>query len=106
MHSHYAGTSAQEAERRFIELCQRQIDFGGHFYRVSRQKETRPSGDLLLAIMPRGIVVFESLRGRRQPVSEHVWQRTETVQFDKKKFVIVSLNGEPDEIFYTDHHSK
>lgn len=46
--------------------------------------------------------------GLRQELSEHVWPETQTLQFDKKKFVIVaSRDGmQTEAIFYTDHHTK
>uniref|UniRef100_A0A0M3HLM1 FERM_C domain-containing protein n=1 Tax=Ascaris lumbricoides TaxID=6252 RepID=A0A0M3HLM1_ASCLU len=43
----------------------------------------------------------------RQPVAEHLWQNTQTLQFDKKRFVIVSeVHQPPQSVFYTDHYTK
>lgn len=58
--------------------------------------------------MPKGIAVYEEEGGLRQKLSEHLWKDTQTLQFDKKKFVIIAVkDGYPSEtIFYTDHHTK
>ncbi len=45
--------------------------------------------------------------GARKPIMEHVWGDTQTLQFDKKRFVIVSAKNSPRcSVFYTDHYTK
>lgn len=42
-------------------------------------------------------------------IAEHVWPQTQTLQFDKKRFVIVAVGSHDEQIestFYTDHHTK
>ncbi|GMR50774.1 hypothetical protein PMAYCL1PPCAC_20969 [Pristionchus mayeri] len=121
LHSHYAGTKEKEAQLKFIEMCQRLPDYGCHSYRVFRSKAAATSSPspfdsdsgaaLWIGIMPKGIVVSESQMGQRAQFAEHPWQRTHTLQFDKKRFVIVDLAVDADgdrkqSTFFTDHHSK
>ncbi|CAJ0603570.1 unnamed protein product [Cylicocyclus nassatus] len=118
MHGHYAGTKSVDAEHKFIQICQRHRDFGAHLHRVFRNKPTGNHGAapfdpdtgaaLWVAIMPRGIGVYEEQGSVRELLAEHLWQDTQTLQFDKKKFVIIAVEGnqQTESIFYTDHHTK
>uniref|UniRef100_F1KQZ6 Tyrosine-protein phosphatase non-receptor type 13 n=1 Tax=Ascaris suum TaxID=6253 RepID=F1KQZ6_ASCSU len=118
LHSHYSGLKSREAEMQYIMRCQRLADYGGHFHRVYKSKPSSnlgntPLGDpqtgtaQWIGILPRGIVQYEEHRGMRQPVAEHLWQNTQTLQFDKKRFVIVSeVHQPPQSVFYTDHYTK
>ncbi|EYC10536.1 hypothetical protein Y032_0055g2609 [Ancylostoma ceylanicum] len=118
MHGHYAGTKSLEAEHKFIQICQRHRDFGAHLHRVFRNKPTGNHGAapfdpdtgaaLWIAIMPRGIGVYEEQGSVRELLAEHLWQDTQTLQFDRKKFVIIAVEGsqQTESIFYTDHHTK
>ncbi|GMS97606.1 hypothetical protein PENTCL1PPCAC_19781, partial [Pristionchus entomophagus] len=121
LHSHYSGTTEKEAQQKFIEMCQRMPDYGCHSYRVFRSKAAATSSPspfdsdsgaaLWIGIMPKGIVVSESQMGQRAQFAEHPWQRTHTLQFDKKRFVIVDLAVDNDgdrkqSTFFVDHHSK
>ncbi|KIH43616.1 FERM central domain protein, partial [Ancylostoma duodenale] len=101
MHGHYAGTKPLEAEHKFIQICQRHRDFGAHLHRVFRNKPTGNHGAapfdpdtgaaLWIAIMPRGIGVYEEQGSVRELLAEHLWQDTQTLQFDRKKFVIIAV---------------
>ncbi|KAK6025937.1 hypothetical protein OSTOST_08144, partial [Ostertagia ostertagi] len=44
----------------------------------------------------------------RELLAEHLWQDTQTLQFDRKKFVIIAVEGsqQTESIFFTDHHTK
>ncbi|KAK6752468.1 hypothetical protein RB195_003721 [Necator americanus] len=118
MHGHYAGTTSQDAEHKFIQICQRHRDFGAHLHRVFRNKPIGTHGAapfdpdtgaaLWIAIMPRGIGVYEEQGSVRELLAEHLWQDTQTLQFDRKKFVIIAVEGsqQTESIFYTDHHTK
>ncbi|KHJ97759.1 PDZ/DHR/GLGF domain protein [Oesophagostomum dentatum] len=118
MHGHYAGTKSSDAEHKFIQICQRHRDFGAHLHRVFRNKPTGNHGAapfdpdtgaaLWIAIMPRGIAVYEEQGSVRELLAEHLWQNTQTLQFDRKKFVIIAVEGsqQTESIFYTDHHTK
>ncbi|VDM51999.1 unnamed protein product [Angiostrongylus costaricensis] len=130
MHGHYVGTKPTDAEHMFIQICQRHRDFGAHLHRVFRNKPTGSQGSapfdpdtgaaLWIAIMPRGISVYEEQWGNifvisvmfqgsaRELLAEHLWQDTQTLQFDRKKFVIIAIEGsqQTESIFYTDHHTK
>ncbi|VDM85251.1 unnamed protein product [Strongylus vulgaris] len=118
MHGHYAGTKSSDAEHKFIQICQRHRDFGAHLHRVFRNKPTGNHGAapfdpdtgaaLWIAIMPRGIGVYEEQGPVRELLAEHLWQDTQTLQFDRKKFVIIAVEGsqQTESIFYTDHHTK
>ncbi|KAJ1364361.1 hypothetical protein KIN20_024446 [Parelaphostrongylus tenuis] len=118
MHGHYVGTKPTDAEHMFIQICQRHRDFGAHLHRVFRNKPTSSQGAapfdpdtgaaLWIAIMPRGISVYEEQGPARELLAEHLWQDTQTLQFDRKKFVIVAIEGsqQTESIFYTDHHTK
>ncbi|VDM37179.1 unnamed protein product [Toxocara canis] len=118
LHSHYSGLKSREAETQYIMRCQRLSDYGGHFHRVYKTKPSSnlgntPLGDpqtgfaQWIGILPRGVVQYEEHRGVRQPVAEHLWQDTQTLQFDKKRFVIVSEVHQPAQsVFYTDHYTK
>ncbi|PAV92162.1 hypothetical protein WR25_05329 isoform B [Diploscapter pachys] len=102
-------------------LCQRHADFGCHLHRVFRTKPTATHGSspfdpdtgscLWIGIHPRGIRIYEEQGGVREIRAEHQWQETQTLQFDKKKFVIIATDKDSDgeqieSIFYTDHHTK
>lgn len=118
LHNNYANVPSIEAEHKFIQICQRHSDFGAHLHRVFRSKPAMPVGAapfdpdtgaaLWIAIMPRGISVYEEEGGVRQKLSEHLWPDTQTLQFDKKKFVIIAVRDghQTETIFYTDHHTK
>uniref|UniRef100_A0A914XM52 Uncharacterized protein n=1 Tax=Plectus sambesii TaxID=2011161 RepID=A0A914XM52_9BILA len=122
LHSQYSGMSPREAEIELLKMCQAEREYGIHFHRVFRSKPSlnlgnTPLGDpetgtaLWIGIMPRGIVVFEERSGTRVATSQHPWQETQTLQFDKKRFVIVGVTpkdgGEPKKtIFYTDDYKK
>ncbi|KJH48924.1 PDZ/DHR/GLGF domain protein [Dictyocaulus viviparus] len=95
MHGHYAGTKSTKAEHMFIQICQRHRDFGAHFHRLYRNKPVGthaavpfdPDSDaaLWIAIMPRGIAVYEEQGLAKELLAEHLWQNTQTLQFDRKK---------------------
>ncbi|CCD68260.2 Protein kinase domain-containing protein [Caenorhabditis elegans] len=119
LHGHYAGTRISEAKHKYIQICQRHPDFGAHVHRVFRTKPTSAHGaspfdpdtgsSLWIGIMPRGISIYEQQGGAREVIAEHVWPQTQTLQFDKKRFVIVAVGAHDEQIestFYTDHHSK
>ncbi|EJW88731.1 hypothetical protein WUBG_00364, partial [Wuchereria bancrofti] len=117
-HGKYRGMKQQDAEKHFILLCQRLSDYGAHLHRVFASKPSinlgnTPLGDpetgvaQWIGIMTRGIVLFEEERGGRHAQIEHLWQNTQTLQFDKKRFVIASEIHEPSiNVFYTDHYTK
>ncbi|KAL3982712.1 PDZ domain (Also known as DHR or GLGF) family protein [Acanthocheilonema viteae] len=117
-HGRYRGMKQQDAEKRFILLCQRLPDYGAHLHRVFASKPSinlgnTPLGDpetgvaQWIGIMTRGIVLFEEESGGRHAQIEHLWQNTQTLQFDKKRFVIASEIHEPStNVFYTDHYTK
>ncbi|MCP9265808.1 hypothetical protein DINM_021198 [Dirofilaria immitis] len=117
-HGRYRGMKQQDAEKRFILLCQRLPDYGAHLHRVFASKPSinlgnTPLGDpetgvaQWIGIMTRGVVLFEEESDGRHAQIEHLWQNTQTLQFDKKRFVIVSEIHEPTtSIFYTDHYTK
>ncbi|CAJ0573755.1 unnamed protein product, partial [Mesorhabditis spiculigera] len=117
-HEKYRGLRAKEAETRYIQVCTCLPDYGAHLHRVFRSKPSTAHGaspfdpdtgaNMWIAIMPKGIIVLEEQAGVRHSLAEHVWQCTQTLQFDKKRFVIVAQrNGEPSEtVFWTDHYSK
>uniref|UniRef100_A0A915PK59 PDZ domain-containing protein n=1 Tax=Setaria digitata TaxID=48799 RepID=A0A915PK59_9BILA len=117
-HGKYRGMKQQDAEKRFILLCQRLPDYGAHLYRVFTSKPSinlgnTPLGDpetgiaQWIGIMTRGIILFEEESDGRHAQIEHLWQNTQTLQFDKKRFVIVSEIHEPStNVFYTDHYTK
>ncbi|CAI4231836.1 unnamed protein product [Auanema sp. JU1783] len=115
LHGQHKDVSSYDAEYNFIKICQQHGEFGAHLHRVFRNKPVGSVGadpldpdtgaSLWIAIMPRGITVYEEQGGIRIRRSEHQWPETQTLQFDKKRFVIVS--GQHDEtILFTDHHSK
>lgn len=119
LHGHYAGTRISEAKHKYIQICQRHPDFGAHIHRVFRTKPTSSHGSspfdpdtgssLWIGIMPRGISIYEQQGGAREVIAEHVWPQTQTLQFDKKRFVIVAVGSHEEQIestFYTDHHTK
>ncbi|EFP10180.1 CRE-FRM-5 protein [Caenorhabditis remanei] len=119
LHGHYAGTRISEAKHKYIQICQRHPDFGAHIHRVFRTKPTSLHGSspfdpdtgssLWIGIMPRGISIYEQQGGAREVIAEHIWPQTQTLQFDKKRFVIVAVGSHDQQIestFYTDHHSK
>ncbi|CAL2040988.1 unnamed protein product [Caenorhabditis brenneri] len=133
LHGHYAGTRISEAKHKYIQICQRHPDFGAHIHRVFRTKPTSSHGSspfdpdtgssLWIGIMPRGISIYEQQNhhipnkymsiarqgGAREVIAEHIWPQTQTLQFDKKRFVIVAVGSHDEQIestFYTDHHTK
>ncbi|CAI2351312.1 unnamed protein product [Caenorhabditis sp. 36 PRJEB53466] len=119
LHGHYAGTRISEAKHKYIQICQRHADFGAHIHRVFRSKPNSSHGaspfdpdtgsSLWIGIMPRGLSIYEQQGGAREVIAEHVWPQTQTLQFDKKRFVIVAVGSHEEQIestFYTDHHSK
>uniref|UniRef100_A0A158Q8W7 FERM domain-containing protein n=1 Tax=Elaeophora elaphi TaxID=1147741 RepID=A0A158Q8W7_9BILA len=117
-HGRFRGMKQQDAEKRFILLCQRLPDYGAHLHRVFTSKPSinlgnTPLGDpetgvaQWIGIMTRGIVLFEEESDGRHAQIEHLWQNTQTLQFDKKRFVIASEVHEPSiNVFYTDHYTK
>uniref|UniRef100_A0A8R1TT13 FERM domain-containing protein n=1 Tax=Onchocerca volvulus TaxID=6282 RepID=A0A8R1TT13_ONCVO len=117
-HGRYRGMKQQDAEKRFILLCQRLPDYGAHLHRVFASKPSinlgnTPFGDpetgvtQWIGIMTRGIVLFEEESDGRHAQIEHLWQNTQTLQFDKKRFVIASEIHEPStSVFYADHYTK
>jgi hypothetical protein len=64
----------------------------------------------IVAVMPSGIGICREERGgtRRLFTSLHEWHQIRTLQFDRKRFLLGTLeNGlAVDHVFYTDHHSK
>ncbi|VDN03700.1 unnamed protein product [Thelazia callipaeda] len=101
-----------------IDLTQRLSDYGAHLYRVFTSKPSINLGNIpfgdpqtgvaqWIGIMARGIVIFEEESDGRHAQTEYLWQNTQTLQFDKKRFVIVSEIHEPStNVFYTNHYSK
>ncbi|VDL75646.1 unnamed protein product [Nippostrongylus brasiliensis] len=77
------------------QICQRHRDFGAHLHRVFRNKPSGAHGAapfdpdtgaaLWIAIMPRGIAIYEEQGSVREQLAEHLWQDTQTLQFDRKK---------------------
>lgn len=89
--------------------------YGAHFYRVHKMKPKRGQqpffADLrLVAVMPSGIGICREERGgtRRLFTSLHEWHQIRTLQFDRKRFLLGTVeNGiAVDHVFYTDLHSK
>lgn len=109
---------ARSAENRYILLCQRLSDYGAHLHRVFTSKPSTnlgntPLGDpetgvaQWIGILARGIVQYEEQSEGRHALVEHLWQNTQTLQFDKKRFVIVSEVHDPSRnVFFTDHYTK
>ncbi|CAB3409404.1 unnamed protein product [Caenorhabditis bovis] len=119
LHGHYSGTRMAEAKSKYIQICQRHADFGCHLHRVFRTKPSTSHGaspfdpdtgsSIYIGIMPRGISIYEQQGGNRELLAEHLWPQTQTLQFDKKRFVIVAVDTSEQQIestFYTDHHTK
>uniref|UniRef100_A0A1I8A4D4 KIND domain-containing protein n=1 Tax=Steinernema glaseri TaxID=37863 RepID=A0A1I8A4D4_9BILA len=116
LHSHYTGMKAQDSEHRFIQICQAERDYGAHFHKVYRQKPgSNPNTDrflpntLWIAIMPRGIMVCEDQNDMRNIIEEHPWHKTQTLQFDKKRFVIAWYDDTEkvrQSVYYTEHYTK
>ncbi|CAD6200190.1 unnamed protein product, partial [Caenorhabditis auriculariae] len=119
LHGHYGGTRREESENKYIQICQKHGDFGCHLHRVFRTKPTTSHGaspfdpdtgsSLWIGILPRGIRIYEEQGGARELLAEHLWPQTQTLQFDKKRFVIVALGVTEEQMestFYTDHHTK
>ncbi|KAK0399028.1 hypothetical protein QR680_002873 [Steinernema hermaphroditum] len=116
LHSHYAGMKSQDSEHRFIQICQTERDYGAHFHKVYRQKPgSNPHTDrflsnfLWIGILPRGLMVCEDQNDIRNVVEEHLWHKIQTLQFDKKRFVIQWYDdGEKphQSIYYTEHYTK
>ncbi|VDN53690.1 unnamed protein product [Dracunculus medinensis] len=116
-HSQYKGVTNQQAEIQFILACQNLSDYGAHLHRVFKSKPSynlgnTPFGDPQtgianwIGILTRGIIECEEQSGRRI-INEHLWQNTQTLQFDKKRFVIVSEKVTPlRSVFFTDHYTK
>nr|CDJ86245.1 FERM and FERM central and PDZ domain containing protein [Haemonchus contortus] len=118
MHGHYSGTKPSIAEHKFIQICQRHRDFGAHLHRIFRSKPTGIHGAapfdpdtgaaLWIAIMPRGIGIYEEQGSMRELLAEHLWHNTQTLQFDRKRFAIIAVEGnqQTESTFFTDHHAK
>uniref|UniRef100_A0A914HDQ0 PDZ domain-containing protein n=1 Tax=Globodera rostochiensis TaxID=31243 RepID=A0A914HDQ0_GLORO len=108
-----------EAEERFIARCQTESLYGAHFYRVHKIKPKRghslPSKPFLsdmrlIAVIPSGIGICREERTGTQRLlnSIHEWHTIRTLQFDRKRFLLGTIeeNIAVDHVFYTDHHSK
>ena len=119
IHSHYSGQSSTQSERQFIELCQRETDYGAHYYRVfkfkpsSHSQSTNQISDVYkIAILPDGLGICTQ-QGTLQAThtvitSFHPWHMIRTLQFDRKRFLIATIenNIANDHVFYTDHYTK
>lgn len=118
IHSHYSGLSSIEAEKQYIELCQKESEFGAHYYRIHKFKPSshspadRYADNYWVAILPDGIGIC-SQQGTSQTAfvsmnSFHPWHMIRTLQFDRKRFLIAAIenNIAQDYVFYTDHYSK
>ncbi|KAL3072438.1 hypothetical protein niasHS_017412 [Heterodera schachtii] len=108
-----------EAEEQFIARCQAEPLYGAHFYRVHKIKPKRgyaaPSRPFLsdtriVAVLPSGIGICREERNGTQRLlnSTHEWHTIRTLQFDRKRFLLGTIeeNIAVDHVFYTDHHSK
>uniref|UniRef100_A0A0N4Z3A6 FERM domain-containing protein n=1 Tax=Parastrongyloides trichosuri TaxID=131310 RepID=A0A0N4Z3A6_PARTI len=120
MHEQLKGMKCHEAEIRYIKVCQTLPEYGSHFYRIFKSKPTAellaniPTRDFeagsvhLIAIMLKGICIYEISNNERNMIQEFLWKDTNTLQFDRKRFVIVKSNsfGAQHFVFYTDHYTK
>ncbi|KAI1711091.1 PDZ domain (Also known as DHR or GLGF) domain-containing protein [Ditylenchus destructor] len=115
-HGKFRGIGRVEAERIFIERCQAELAYGAHYYRVYKIKPSsknpyynRYSDVHLIAIMPYGIgICREQSTGHRYIATTHEWHMIRTLQFDKKRFLIATIenNIAVDHVFYAEHYSK
>ena len=101
--SHYAGLSQEEAEVEFMRACQSTPEYGVHFYRLYKSKPSRdlvpdPLGDpdtgtlLWVGISSLGLGIFEERGGERRLHDRahwHEWIKTQSIKFDRKKFIII-----------------
>ncbi|KRZ42334.1 FERM and PDZ domain-containing protein 2, partial [Trichinella pseudospiralis] len=122
VHVKYSNLDRCTAEMEYLKQCQSLREYGIHFYRLYRTKPSQmltvsPLGDpdtgvpLWIGIMSRGLVIFEEQGGVRVPVSHHPWHLTQTLQFDRKKFHIVTRKAnDADSLekstFFTDSYRK
>ncbi|KRX16126.1 Tyrosine-protein phosphatase non-receptor type 13, partial [Trichinella nelsoni] len=122
VHVKYSNLDPCTAEMEYLKQCQTLREYGIHFYRLYRTKPSQmltvsPLGDpdtgipLWIGIMSRGLVIFEEQGGVRVPVSHHPWHLTQTLQFDRKKFHIVTRKAnDADSLekstFFTDSYRK
>uniref|UniRef100_A0A0K0EGX9 FERM and PDZ domain-containing protein 2 n=1 Tax=Strongyloides stercoralis TaxID=6248 RepID=A0A0K0EGX9_STRER len=120
MHEKLKGMKCHEAEIRYIKICQTLPEYGSHFYRIFKSKPTQDmianmptrsvdAGSIhLIAIMLKGICIYEFSNNQRNMIQEFLWKDTNTLQFDRKRFVIVKSNtfGAQHFVFYTDHYTK
>uniref|UniRef100_A0A0N5CA15 FERM domain-containing protein n=1 Tax=Strongyloides papillosus TaxID=174720 RepID=A0A0N5CA15_STREA len=120
MHEQLKGMKCHEAEIRFIKICQTLPEYGSHFYRIFKSKPTpemlanTPTRNVdaglshFIAIMLNGICIYEISNNKKNMVQEFLWKDTNTLQFDRKRFVIVKSNnfGAQHFVFYTDHYTK
>lgn len=116
LHGKYAGLIRAEAERLFIQRCQTELGYGAHYYKVYKIKPSsknsyynRYSDAHLIAIMPYGIgICREQTGGQRYITNTHEWHMIRTLQFDRKRFLIATIenNIAVDHVFYTEHYSK
>ncbi|CEF59676.1 FERM domain and PDZ domain and KIND domain and Pleckstrin homology-like domain and FERM/acyl-CoA-binding protein, 3-helical bundle domain and FERM, N-terminal domain and FERM, C-terminal PH-like domain and FERM central domain and Band 4.1 domain and Band 4.1 family-containing protein [Strongyloides ratti] len=120
MHEKLKGMKCHEAEIRYIKICQTLPEYGSHFYRIFKSKPTADmianiptrsvdAGSIhLIAIMLKGICIYEFTNNQRNMIQEFLWKDTNTLQFDRKRFVIVKSNtfGAQHFVFYTDHYTK
>lgn len=104
----------------FIIYCQNSIDYGAHYYRVCKIKPSSTSARQAyfsrlsdvhqLAIMPLGITICreQNTTGARYVQTAHEWNTIRTLQFDRKRILIATIENEisTDHVFYTDHYSK
>ncbi|XP_061315251.1 FERM and PDZ domain-containing protein 2 isoform X3 [Pezoporus flaviventris] len=90
-----------EAELEFLKVTQQLPEYGVLFYRVSQEKKGA-SGDIILGICAKGIIVYEVKNQTRIASLRFQWRETERISAHRKKFMIESSFSGKKHTFITD----
>uniref|UniRef100_A0A5S6QWM4 FERM domain-containing protein n=1 Tax=Trichuris muris TaxID=70415 RepID=A0A5S6QWM4_TRIMR len=95
IHRDLVGMDAHEARYRFCEdVSSGCCAVNCHLYRLMRSKGD-PGESVLLAIAPTGLQLFENHSDNlRFPVATFPWARIAKLSFDRRKFLLVSVDGQ------------
>ncbi|KFD48114.1 hypothetical protein M514_10995 [Trichuris suis] len=95
IHQDLVGMDAHEARYRFCEdVSSGCCAVNAHIYRLMRNKGDAGES-VLLAVAPAGIQLFENhLDNLRFPVASFPWAQIGKLSFDRRKFLLVSIDGQ------------
>ncbi|XP_028821880.1 tyrosine-protein phosphatase non-receptor type 13-like isoform X1 [Denticeps clupeoides] len=87
LHANNAQMLPEEAETEFLKFAQQLPEYGVLFHRVGRDRKT-VSGDLLLGVCSKGLIVFDVMNSTRFINRCFYWSETDSISTSRRKITI------------------